>query len=166
MFLFLPMLITLILLFTCLWARQSWHLRFSESSWSPLCLDLLLFQLFCFLFVIVCLLLWVLITFCEAPNYIFSWKVLYKKLCIIIMIIMIMMMLSRCLGRQPSELEVGKSPSFLAAFHGGTPPFDRAFTEFWEYTKFSDDALNKIGFARCKLWMLLQTWLHWYLKVV
>ena len=30
------------------------------------------------------------------------------------------MVCSRCLGHQPSELQVGKSPSCLAAFHGGT----------------------------------------------
>ena len=33
---------------------------------------------------------------------------------------------SRCLGRQTFEVRVGKSPSFLAAFLGGTPPFGPA----------------------------------------
>ena len=32
---------------------------------------------------------------------------------------------SRCLGHQPSESQVGKSPSFLAAFHGRTLPLGR-----------------------------------------
>ena len=30
---------------------------------------------------------------------------------------------TRCLGHQASELQEGKSPSFLVAFHGGTPSF-------------------------------------------
>ena len=31
-----------------------------------------------------------------------------------------------------------KSPSFLAAFHEGTPPFGRPHSEFWEYTKLNE----------------------------
>ena len=34
-----------------------------------------------------------------------------------------LMVCSRCLGLQPYELQVGKSPSFLAAFHRCMPPF-------------------------------------------
>ena len=37
---------------------------------------------------------------------------------------------SRCLRHQPSEFQVGKSPSFLVSFHGGTPPFGRAPSKF------------------------------------
>ena len=49
------------------------------------------------------------------------------------------MVCSRCLRhRPPPELQSGKSPSFLAAFHGGTPPFGRPHSGFWEYTEFSE----------------------------
>ena len=49
------------------------------------------------------------------------------------------MVCSRCLGhRPPPESQSGKSPSFIAAFHGGTPPFGRSHSGFWVYTEFSE----------------------------
>ena len=51
-------------------------------------------------------------------------------------------------GHQISELELKrKSPSFLAAFLWGTPPFGQPPSEFWAETELSDDALNKNGCA-------------------
>ena len=47
------------------------------------------------------------------------------------------MVWSRCLGQQSSKLQVRKSPSFLAAFHGGAPPFVRALrvsrVQWWRF---------------------------------
>ena len=42
----------------------------------------------------------------------------------------LLMVCSRYLVHHPYELQVGKSPSFLAAFHGVTPPFARSHSEF------------------------------------
>ena len=60
------------------------------------------------------------------------------------------MVCSRCLRHQPSELQVEKSPSFLATFHGGTPPFGQSHSESDSESTLSSvrQLYNKNGFLK------------------
>ena len=86
-----------------------------------------------------------------------------------------LMVCSRCIVEHLHELQSGKSPSFLATFQRGTPPFGHIHSGFWEsieisevnrttrQTKMTAPIMRCIFFVFVPRWsfeMLLHTWLH------